>query len=60
MATSEGGEERKGMTTLRKEVVWPVIITVGLILVVLVNAFFIYIAVSGADPVAPSYVQGDR
>lgn len=40
--------------------VWPIAITVGLALVVLVNAIFIYIAVKGADQVAPSYVQGNR
>lgn len=28
--------------------------------VVAVNATFIWIAVSGADEVAPSYVQGER
>ena len=34
---------------------WPVGITVALIIVALVNAIFIYLAVSGADDVAPSY-----
>jgi hypothetical protein len=34
---------------------WPVLVTVGLLLVILVNAIFIYIAVSGADDVVPSY-----
>jgi hypothetical protein len=34
---------------------WPVGITVALIIVVVVNAIFIYVAVSGADDVAPSY-----
>jgi hypothetical protein len=33
---------------------------VGLVLVVLVNAVFIYIAVSGADDVVPSYVTEER
>jgi hypothetical protein len=39
---------------------WPVLITVGLVLVVLVNAVFIYIAVSGADDVVPSYQTEQR
>jgi flagellar basal body-associated protein FliL len=34
---------------------WPIAIIVGLVIVVLVNALFIYIAVSGADDVVPSY-----
>jgi hypothetical protein len=34
---------------------WPVAITVGLILVVLVNLAFIYIAVTGSDGVVESY-----
>lgn len=44
----------------RKDRLWAWIIGLGLALVVLVNAVFIYIAVSGADDVAPSYNQGDR
>ncbi|MBT8395337.1 MAG: hypothetical protein HKO65_08375 [Gemmatimonadetes bacterium] len=39
---------------------WPVIITLGLVLVVVVNAVFIYIAVSGADDVVPSYRTEER
>jgi hypothetical protein len=39
---------------------WPVLITLGLFLVVLVNALFIYIAVSGADDVVPSYFTEKR
>lgn len=35
--------------------IWPIGITIGLILVILVNVTFIYIAVSGADDVVPSY-----
>jgi hypothetical protein len=34
---------------------WPVMIALGLLLVVVVNFLFIYIAVRGADPVVPSY-----
>lgn len=44
----------------KKDRLWPVIIVVGLAVVVLVNAVFIYIAVKGADAVVPSYTQGDR
>jgi hypothetical protein len=36
-------------------ILWPVIITVGLAIVILMNAVFIYIAVSGQDEVVPSY-----
>ena len=39
---------------------WPVLITLGLVFVVLVNAVFIYIAVSGADDVVPSYHTEER
>jgi hypothetical protein len=35
-------------------------IAVALAVVVLVNAIFIYVAVTGADEVAPSYNQGER
>lgn len=40
--------------------VWPIAITIGLIVVVLVNVTFIVIAVRGADPVAESYESGER
>jgi len=46
------GSDAVGRTRYR---LWPVLITLGLVLVVLVNAVFIYIAVSGADDVVPSY-----
>jgi len=39
---------------------WPVLITVGLALVFLVNGLFIYIAVKGADEVVPSYLTEER
>ena len=39
---------------------WPIVITLGLAFVVLVNAIFIYIAVSGADDVVPSYHTEER
>lgn len=40
--------------------VWPVAISVGLFLVILVNAAFIYIAVSDADEIVPSYAAEER
>ncbi len=39
---------------------WPLAIVVGLLIVIAVNFTFIYVAVSGADPVVPSYQQSDR
>jgi hypothetical protein len=39
---------------------WPILITLGLVFVILVNAVFIYIAVSGADEVVPSYHTEER
>ncbi|GMV06876.1 MAG: hypothetical protein AMXMBFR53_31510 [Gemmatimonadota bacterium] len=59
MATTEKGSDG-GRVTLSRDQLWPIIIIVALALVMLVNAVFIYIAVSGADEVAPSYTQGDR
>jgi hypothetical protein len=35
--------------------IWPVGITIGLVLMILVNLVFIYIAVTGSDGVVPSY-----
>ena len=46
MATTEAG--RRGRR-------WPLIIAIALTVVVVVNGLFIWIAVSGADEVAPSY-----
>jgi hypothetical protein len=40
--------------------IWPIIITVGLALVILVNGIFIYIAVKGADEIVPSYLTEER
>ena len=39
---------------------WVVAIVVGLVLAALANAAFVYLAVSGADPVDPSYVTEPR
>jgi hypothetical protein len=49
-----------GRLVLREDLVWPVAIAVALAVVVLVNVAFIYIAVSDADDVAPSYTAGER
>lgn len=57
MGEQPGGEQRASPSRDR---IWPVVIAIALALVVLVNAVFIYIAVSGADEVVPSYNQGER
>ena len=44
----------------RKDWLWPAAIVAGLLVVVFVNVAFIYIAVSGADQVVPSYVTEER
>jgi len=49
-STGGGGKSR----------LWPIIITVGLTVVVMVNALFIYLAVKGADDVVPSYNTEER
>ena len=50
------------MKPVRKfdRLLWPVLIVVGLLIVVLVNAVFIYVAVSGKDEVVPSYQTEPR
>ena len=54
----EGGMNRAGNSA--NDRLWPYLITAGLVLVILVNAIFIYIAVSGADDVVPSYHTEER
>ena len=44
----------------KKDLLWPIIVTVLLVVVVAVNAAFIFIAVRGADDVDPAYIQGER
>lgn len=39
---------------------WPRMIVLGFVLVVAINVLFIYIAVSGADPVVASYTSEPR
>jgi hypothetical protein len=34
---------------------WPWGIAIGLLIVVLINVLFAYVAIAGADPVVPSY-----
>lgn len=50
----------RGRITLDRDHLWPAIIITALAVVMIVNACFIWIAVRGADEVAPSYVQGER
>ena len=57
---SDAAPPRRGRITLSRDQLWPAIIIVGMVLVLLVNAVFIYIAVSGADEVVPSYNAGQR
>lgn len=40
--------------------IWPVAIVVGLVLVMVVNAGFIVVAVTGADEVVESYTTEER
>ncbi|HXG43942.1 MAG TPA: hypothetical protein VNJ71_04200 [Gemmatimonadales bacterium] len=39
---------------------WPLAIAVGLLVVVVVNALFAYVAIRGADAVVPSYQTEPR
>ena len=57
-ATSRNEQGTEG--TKSRFHLWPVLITLGLVFVVLVNAVFIYIAVSGADEIVPSYQSEQR
>jgi hypothetical protein len=54
------GVPRRGRITLSRDQLWPMLIAIGLALVIAVNVVFIYIAVSGADEVVPSYDAGQR
>jgi hypothetical protein len=47
------------MTTAKRSP-WPVAIIAGLLLVVVANATYIYLALSHRDAVAPSYVTEPR
>ncbi len=48
------------METHRNDMRWPLAITVGLLIMIAVNICFMYIAVTGADEISPSYVEGER
>lgn len=54
--------ERKLEARARKfdRLLWPVMIIVGLLIVVLMNAVFIYVAVSGRDEVVSTYQTESR
>jgi hypothetical protein len=45
---------------LRAEWIWPLAIVIALLIVMAVNAAYIWIAVTGADDVVPSYVTEER
>jgi len=34
---------------------WPIAVGIALLVVVAINALFIYVAIAGRDPVVPSY-----
>ena len=53
-------EAQGGQVTLKQDHLWPFIIGATLAVVIIVNVIFIYIAVTGADEVTPSYVEGER
>ena len=57
--TAEDGPGH-GSEEVKNDRLWPIILTILLVVVVAVNAAFIYIAVTGADDVDPSYTQGER
>lgn len=44
----------------RDDLRWPIAIIVGLLLMILINLAFIFIAVRGADEVVPSYQTEPR
>ena len=58
------GEERlpgePRVIEVSRDHLWPMAIAIGLAVVVAVNVMFIYVAVSGADEVVPSYETETR
>jgi len=46
--------------TRREALIWPVGLAIAFAVVLAVNAFFIYVAVSGSDDVVPSYYSEPR
>jgi hypothetical protein len=57
---SNQDSSREGSKKAADARLWPMLITAGLVLVIVVNALFIYIAVSGADDVVSSYNTEER
>ncbi len=53
-------EQNSGQAGRRNSLGWPIGIAVGLVLMILVNLAFIFIAVRGADEVVPSYQTEPR
>jgi len=49
-----------GVVTVHEDWSWPVGIIVGFALIVAVNIAFIVLAVTGADPIAESYIEQPR
>lgn len=45
---------------IRSEWAWPLAIIIALLITAAVNAAFIYVAVTGADDVVPSYFTEER
>lgn len=60
MDNAKAASSVAGETPGEEDHLWPWMIVIGLLFVVVVNIGFITLAVTGADEVAPSYVQGDR
>lgn len=64
MSELRNAEEPRGASAQeldsRPDHLWPRLIVGGLLLVVVVNFAFIWIAVSGADDIVPSYVEEER
>jgi hypothetical protein len=67
--SADSGQSRVGtaqtvgtprVVEIRSDWAWPAAIAAGLFLVVVVNIVFIWVAVSNADPVVPSYVTEER
>ncbi len=52
--------ERPPVSRRSRDWLWPAAIVAGLLMVVFVNVAFVYIAVSGADEVVPSYATEER
>ena len=52
--------EENAAARAKPDRLWPMILTLGLVVVVVVNGIFIYMAFSGADDVDPAYVEGTR